>query len=113
MKLVGFGDSFVYGSELKREKHSWVSQCAERIGADYETTAVPGCGNDNISMQILTYFANNLKENTHQNHKTTHQKYQGKMIYMKNILDRPTSTYFPPKRNQGVDHFLSFQLLSS
>jgi hypothetical protein len=64
MKIVGFGDSFVYGSELKHEKHSWVSQCAEKLGYEYETTAVPGCGNENISMQILTYFANNSKENT-------------------------------------------------
>jgi len=67
MKIVGFGDSFVYGSELQNNDDgdkSWVAQCAEKLGAHYETTSVPGCGNDNISMQILTYFANNSKENT-------------------------------------------------
>jgi len=67
MKIVGFGDSFVYGSELQNNDNgdkSWVAQCAKKLGADYETTSVPGCGNENISMQILTYFANNPKENT-------------------------------------------------
>ena len=67
MKIVGFGDSFVYGSELQNNDDgdkSWVAQCAEKLGAHYETTSVPGCGNENISMQILTYFATNPKENT-------------------------------------------------
>ena len=40
MKIVGFGDSFVYGSELKQETHSWVSQCAEKLECEYETTSV-------------------------------------------------------------------------
>ena len=62
MKIVSFGDSFIYGTELKQEAHSWVSQCAEKLGYEYETTAVPGCGNENISMQILSYFAKNTKE---------------------------------------------------
>ncbi len=64
MKIVGFGDSFVYGSELKQPKHSWVAQCAEQLGYDYDTTAVPGCGNENISRQILSYFTNNTKQDT-------------------------------------------------
>ena len=67
MKIVGFGDSFVYGSELQNNNDgdkSWVAQCAKKLGAHYETTSVPGCGNENISMQILTYFATNPKENT-------------------------------------------------
>jgi len=64
MKIVSFGDSFIYGSELKREAHSWVSQCAEKLGVEYETTAKPGCGNEYISQQILSYFTNNTKENT-------------------------------------------------
>ena len=61
-KIVGFGDSFVFGSELANNadgKKSWIGQAAQRLGVDYETTAVPGCGNENISRQIWTYFSNN------------------------------------------------------
>jgi hypothetical protein len=65
-KIVGFGDSFVFGSELANNtdgSKSWISQAARRLGVDYETTAIPGCGNENISRQILTYFSNNPSNN--------------------------------------------------
>ncbi len=61
MKIVSFGDSFIYGSELKQQAHSWVSQCAEKLGVEYETKAKAGCGNENILQQILSYFSNNTK----------------------------------------------------
>jgi hypothetical protein len=65
-KIVSFGDSFVFGSELKNNdtgNKSWIGQAAKNLGVDYETLAVPGCGNENISRQILTYFSNNPGNN--------------------------------------------------
>ena len=65
-KIVSFGDSFVFGSELKNNNNgsqSWVAQIAKELNVDYETLAVPGCGNENISRQILTYFSNNPADN--------------------------------------------------
>lgn len=61
-KIVGFGDSFVFGSELKNNtdgSKSWIAQAAKNLGCEYSTDATPGCGNENISRQILTYFSNN------------------------------------------------------
>ena len=61
-KIVGFGDSFVFGTELADNsdgKSSWIGQAANHLEVAYETMAVPGCGNENISRQILTYFSNN------------------------------------------------------
>lgn len=66
-KIVGFGDSFVFGSELKNNSNghrSWIGQAAEKLNVEYETLAVPGCGNENIARQILTYFSNNPSEST-------------------------------------------------
>jgi hypothetical protein len=65
-KIVSFGDSFVFGSELKDNKHGdkgWIGLAAKKLGVEYETLAVPGCGNENISRQILTYFSNNPGDN--------------------------------------------------
>jgi hypothetical protein len=65
-KIVGFGDSFVFGSELANNTNghkSWIGQVAKRLGVDYETTAVPGCGNEHISRQIITYFSNHPSDN--------------------------------------------------
>ena len=61
-KIVGFGDSFVFGSEIPNNddgSRAWPALVAGMIGADYETLADPGCGNDAIARQIYTYFANN------------------------------------------------------
>ena len=65
-KIVSFGDSFVFGSELQNNtdgSQSWIGLAAQRLGVDYQTLAVPGCGNENISRQILTYFSNNPNDN--------------------------------------------------
>ena len=65
-KIVGFGDSFVFGSELANNNDgqlSWLGQAARQLNVEYETYAVPGCGNENISRQILTYFSNNPSDN--------------------------------------------------
>lgn len=65
-KIVSFGDSFVFGSELDNNStgdKSWVGLAAKRLGVDYETLAVPGCGNENIAQQILTYFSANPSDN--------------------------------------------------
>jgi hypothetical protein len=66
-KIVGFGDSFVFGSELV-DNHdgskSWIAQAAHNLDCLYSTTATPGCGNDHIARQIYSYFENNTVENT-------------------------------------------------
>lgn len=64
-KIVSFGDSFIFGSELQQEVHgAWPAIVAKRMNCEYETLSVPGCGNDGITKQIYTYFANNSAENT-------------------------------------------------
>lgn len=64
-KIVGFGDSFVFGSELAGNDdghQSWIGLSAQRLGVEYETHAIPGCGNESIARQILTYFSNNASD---------------------------------------------------
>ena len=59
-KIVSFGDSFVFGSELANNDNgsqAWAGLSAQRLEVDYETRAVPGCGNENISRQIFSYFS--------------------------------------------------------
>jgi hypothetical protein len=59
-KIVSFGDSFIFGSELKNNEHghkAWPGLIAADLGLDYETMAVPGCGNEAIAQQIFTYFS--------------------------------------------------------
>jgi hypothetical protein len=66
-KIIGFGDSFVFGSELQNNhdgSQSWIGQAAQKLGCDYLTTAVPGCGNDAIARQIYSYFSNNPVSDT-------------------------------------------------
>ena len=61
-KIVSFGDSFVYGSELQNNNDgskSWIGQAAQRLAVDYETRSIPGCGNEAIARQIYSYFSNN------------------------------------------------------
>jgi hypothetical protein len=66
-KIVGFGDSFMFGHELQ-DNHTgskaWPALAAKKLEADYETMAVAGCGNDHIARQIYTYFSNNSADNT-------------------------------------------------
>jgi hypothetical protein len=65
-KIVSFGDSFIFGSELANNSNghqAWPGLIAEELGVDYETCAIPGCGNEAITQQILTYFGNNPADN--------------------------------------------------
>lgn len=66
-KLVSFGDSFIFGTELKNNNDgskAWPALAAKELGYDYITHAVPGCGNDHIARQIYTWFSNNTADNT-------------------------------------------------
>jgi hypothetical protein len=66
-KIVSFGDSFVFGSELKGNLDgslAWIGLSARQLDVDYKTLSVPGCGNENITRQIFTYFSNNASKNT-------------------------------------------------
>ena len=66
-RIVSFGDSFVFGSELKNNQdgsRAWIGQAAKNLGVDYQTTAVPGCGNDHIARQIYSYFSTNPATDT-------------------------------------------------
>ena len=66
-KIVSFGDSFVFGSELANNtdgSQAWPALAANKLGCAYQTHAVPGCGNDHIARQIYSHFATNLAEDT-------------------------------------------------
>lgn len=60
-RIVSFGDSFIYGNELAADQglgaDTWPALIAGRLGLDYQTTAVPGCGNEDIARQVREYFA--------------------------------------------------------
>lgn len=67
MKIVSFGDSFIYGSELQDNldgSRAWPGLVANQLGCEYETLANPGCGNENIAMQMYSYFENNSTSKT-------------------------------------------------
>jgi len=66
-KIVSFGDSFVFGSELANNNdgsQAWPGLAAAKLGYVYQTHAVPGCGNDHVARQIYSYFATNSADNT-------------------------------------------------
>ena len=66
-KIVSFGDSFIFGSEMLNNDHgqlAWPGLIADELGVEYETCAVPGCGNEAIARQIYTYFSKNPREKT-------------------------------------------------
>jgi hypothetical protein len=66
-KIVSFGDSFVFGTELKNNKdgsQAWAGLAAKNLSTEYQTHAVPGCGNDHIARQIYSHFANNSAQDT-------------------------------------------------
>ena len=72
MKLVGFGCSFTYGSELfeisedpntlenirYRNKHCWLGQLAQRFDCEKDNRAEPANSNYAIQYQIADYFNN-------------------------------------------------------
>lgn len=67
MKIVSFGDSFIWGSELENNlfgTQAWPGLIAQELGIGYSTMSNPGCGNDEISRQVLTYFSNNTATDT-------------------------------------------------
>jgi hypothetical protein len=58
-KIVSFGDSFVWGSELQHNDdgaRAWPGLVAHDLGWQYQTLAVPGCGNEAIARQVFDYF---------------------------------------------------------
>ena len=66
-KIVSFGDSFVFGTELQNNhdgSKSWIGQAAKNLGCEYQTCAVPGCGNDHIARQIYSYFSTATTQDT-------------------------------------------------
>jgi hypothetical protein len=66
-KIVSFGDSFIFGSELANNldgSQAWPGLAAKKLGAEYTTCAVPGCGNEDIARQVYSYFSQNSRENT-------------------------------------------------
>ena len=67
MKIVSFGDSFIYGSELEDNtdgSRAWPGLIANQLGCEYQTLANPGCGNESIAMQIMHYFSANTTQDT-------------------------------------------------
>jgi len=66
-KIVSFGDSFIFGSELADNANgdkSWVALAAAELNCDYQTTAEVSVGNEHIAQQIYRYFSNNKTTNT-------------------------------------------------
>lgn len=66
-KIASFGDSFIFGSEIIDNvsgHRAWPGLIAKRLGCDYTTSAVPGCGNESIAQQIYHYFSQHDPEDT-------------------------------------------------
>jgi hypothetical protein len=65
-KIVSFGDSFIFGSEIPNN-HSgqlaWPGLIASELGVEYQTLAEPGVGNEHIARQIYMYFSENSADN--------------------------------------------------
>ena len=64
-KIISFGDSFIYGSELTDNTNgskTWPGIIAQELDCNFQTCAVPGCSNDHIARQIYSYFSNNSQE---------------------------------------------------
>lgn len=61
-KIVSFGDSFTFGSELENNNDgskAWPGLIAKKLKLSYTTMSEPGCGNEAITRQIYTYFSQN------------------------------------------------------
>jgi hypothetical protein len=75
MKLIGFGCSFTYGSELLdpninewdqhytnikyRESHVWLGLLAKRLGCEFDNRAQPANSNFAIGQQVAEYVRTN------------------------------------------------------
>ena len=83
MKLIGFGCSFTYGSELinpelekynysfwdrhhentpYRQRHVWLGQLADQLGYEYVNYAEPSCSNYAISQIFYDFMYGYLKD---------------------------------------------------
>ena len=79
MKLVGFGCSFTYGSELQdqdlemdseyyrantpyREKHCWLGQLAEMSGCSFDNRSEPSGSNLSIQEKFADWFDSRLPD---------------------------------------------------
>ena len=65
--IVSFGDSFIYGSEIKNNidgSRAWPGLIAQKLDCDYTTLAVEGCTNEAIARQIFTYFSSHNAKDT-------------------------------------------------
>ena len=62
-KIIAFGDSFLAGTELPSVDCTWPALIAKRLGIEFETRAVAGCGNDRIAEQIYQWFTNHPVQN--------------------------------------------------
>ena len=80
MKLVGFGCSFTYGSELfspgadpnhhwannrYRNEHSWLGLLASKFNCAYDNLAEPANSNFAISYQVANYIQNSRNDKEH------------------------------------------------
>jgi len=80
LKLVGFGCSFTYGSELQsqeidpsdhwantryRHENCWLGRLASRLGYGYDNLAEPANSNMAIAQQVANYFLNTRNPSEH------------------------------------------------
>lgn len=66
-KIVSFGDSFIFGSQIpgNHDGHAaWPALVAKELTVEYQTCAEVGCGNEAIARQVFTYFSKNSHKKT-------------------------------------------------
>lgn len=57
-KLIGIGDSFIYGTDLNNGYHgAWPAVAAEKLNTEYVCYAAPGIGNTQILANVLNGIA--------------------------------------------------------
>jgi len=57
--LVGFGDSWTFGSELDRpQEQCWLAQLAKQMDADYINQSVPASSIGHLTIQLFDYIQN-------------------------------------------------------
>lgn len=61
-KIVSFGDSFIFGSEIENNEDggfAWPGVIATELEVEFECRATPGSSNDAIAREIFSYYQNN------------------------------------------------------
>jgi hypothetical protein len=59
-KIISFGDSYLNGNELANSTQStWPALIAQKLGLEFVSYAIAGCGNRTISRRVLDHFYNN------------------------------------------------------